>query len=118
DYIRDFVTRMASAADYAAEQSGVPAKLILSQAALESGWGQREIQREDGSSSHNLFGIKATGGWKGEVVHVMTTEYEDGVPRKVSQPFRAYDSYADSFADYARLIGRNQRYSEVLTAPS
>src|SRR5690606_37761347 len=97
DYIRDFVSRMASAADYAAEQSGVPAKLILSQAALESGWGQREIQREDGSSSHNLFGIKATGGWKGEVVHVMTTEYEDGVPRKVSQSFRAYDSYADSF---------------------
>lgn len=117
-HIRDFVSRMSAAADYAAEQSGVPARLILSQAALESGWGRREILREDGSSSHNLFGIKATGGWKGEVVHVMTTEYEDGVARKVSQPFRAYDSYADSFADYARLIGRNQRYSEVLTAPS
>lgn len=117
-HIHDFVNKMSAAADFASKQSGVPAKLILSQAALESGWGQRELMREDGSTSHNLFGIKATGGWKGEVVYAMTTEFEGGVAHKVRQPFRAYDSYADSFADYARLIGRNERYSEVLTAPS
>ncbi|MER1966523.1 flagellar assembly peptidoglycan hydrolase FlgJ [Castellaniella sp. GW247-6E4] len=117
-HIREFVDKMAAAADYAAAQSGVPAKLILSQAALESGWGQREIARPDGSSSHNLFGIKATGGWKGDVVYATTTEYEDGVARKVSEPFRAYGSYAESFADYARLIGGSARYSEVLSAPS
>ncbi|HUH40557.1 MAG TPA: flagellar assembly peptidoglycan hydrolase FlgJ [Castellaniella sp.] len=118
DHIRTFVDKMSAAADYASAQSGVPAKLILSQAALESGWGQHEITRPDGRTSHNLFGIKATGNWKGDVVHVMTTEYEDGVAHKVSQPFRAYDSYAESFADYARLIGRSERYSEVLTAPT
>ena len=117
-HIREFVDKMAAAADYAATQSGVPAKLILSQAALESGWGRREIPRPDGSSSHNLFGIKATGGWTGDVVYATTTEYEGGVARKVTQPFRAYDSYAESFADYARLIGRSERYSEVLSAPS
>lgn len=117
-HIHDFVSKMSAAADFASRQSGVPAKLILSQAALESGWGQRELMREDGSTSHNLFGIKATGNWKGDVVYAMTTEFEDGVAHKVQQPFRAYDSYADSFADYARLIGRNERYSEVLTAPS
>lgn len=117
-HIREFVDRMSTAADYAAAQSGVPAKLILSQAALESGWGRQEILREDGSTSHNLFGIKATGGWQGDVVYAMTTEYEHGVARKIRQPFRAYDSYTESFADYARLIGRNERYSKVLTAPS
>lgn len=117
-HIHDFVNKMSAAADFASRQSGVPAKLILSQAALESGWGQRELMRKDGSTSHNLFGIKATGGWKGEVVYATTTEFEDGVAHKVQQPFRAYDSYADSFADYARLIGRNERYNEVLTAPS
>lgn len=117
-HIREFVDRMAPAAAYASAESGVPAKLILSQAALESGWGRREILRPDGSSSHNLFGIKATGGWKGEVVYATTTEYEDGTPRKVSEPFRAYESYAESFADYARLISRSERYREVLTAPS
>ena len=117
-HIETFVSKMSEAAKFAANESGVPAKLILSQAALESGWGRREIMREDGTTSHNLFGIKATSGWKGEVVNIMTTEYEGGVARKVMQPFRAYDSYAESFADYARLIGQNKRYSEVVGAPS
>lgn len=118
DHIRAFVDRMSAAAQAASSRSGVPAKLILSQAALESGWGQREILRPDGTTTHNLFGIKAGGNWHGEVVKVMTTEFENGVPRKVEQPFRAYKSYADSFADYANLIGNSQRYSEVATAPS
>lgn len=117
-HIHEFVDRMGAPARQAAAESGVPARLILSQAALESGWGRREIKHEDGSTTHNLFGIKATRGWKGKVAHIMTTEFENGVARKVMQPFRAYDSYAESFADYAKLIGNNKRYSEVLTAPS
>lgn len=119
EHIRAFVDQMSAAAQAASNRSGVPAKLILSQAALESGWGQREILRPDGTTTHNLFGIKAGGNWRGEVVNVMTTEYDDkGVPHKVEQPFRAYKTYADSFADYASLIGNSGRYSEVTTAPS
>jgi flagellar protein FlgJ len=118
EHIQSFVDQMSAAAGVAARRSGVPAKLILSQAALESGWGQREIMRPDGSSSHNLFGIKAGGSWRGDVVQVMTTEYVDGSPRKMLQPFRAYDSYADSFTDYARLISSSDRYREVMTARS
>lgn len=118
DHIHSFVSKMTEAAKVAASESGVPAKLILSQAALESGWGKREIKHEDGSTSHNLFGIKASPNWKGKVVNVMTTEYENGVPRKMMQPFRAYDSYTESFADYARLISNNKRYSDVVDAPS
>ena len=90
--------------------------MILGQAALESGWGQREIKHPDGRTSHNLFGIKAGAGWKGQVVHVLTTEYEDGVAKKVTQPFRAYSSYEESFADYARLIGNSPRYETVAQA--
>lgn len=118
EHIHSFVSKMKEAAKVAANESGVPAKLILSQAALESGWGKREIKHEDGTTSHNLFGIKASPNWKGKVVNVMTTEYENGVPRKMSQPFRAYESYAESFADYARLISDNKRYSKVVGAPS
>jgi len=117
-HIEQFVSRMTHAARSASKESGVPAELILSQAALESGWGRREIRGEDGSQSYNLFGIKASPNWKGKVVNIMTTEYENGVARKVMQPFRAYDSYAESFADYARLISRNERYSEVVKAGS
>jgi flagellar protein FlgJ len=116
--IRDFVSRMSGAAHEAASQSGVPAKLILSQAALESGWGEHEIRGQDGQDSHNLFGIKASADWKGKVVNVLTTEYVNGEARIVVQPFRAYDSYADAFADYARLIGQSPRYKDVVTAPT
>ncbi|ANN78286.1 flagellar assembly peptidoglycan hydrolase FlgJ [Bordetella flabilis] len=116
DHVVDFVSQMASAAKSAERQSGVPARLILGQAALESGWGQREIRYPDGRTSYNLFGIKAGDSWKGKVVNVMTTEYENGVPRKVMQPFRAYNSYEESFADYARLLGDSPRYEAVALA--
>ncbi len=116
DHVVEFVSHMASAAKAAERMSGVPARLILGQAALESGWGKREIRYDDGRTSYNLFGIKAGDSWRGKVVNVMTTEYEDGVARKVMQPFRAYNSYAESFADYARLIGGNSRYEAVAQA--
>jgi flagellar protein FlgJ len=115
--VSDFVNRMGDAAVAVAQKSGIPPELILSQAALESGWGQREIRHKSGQTSHNLFGIKATGNWTGKVVHVTTTEFVDGAPRKVVQPFRAYDSYEESLHDYARLLTNNPRYEAVVQAP-
>ena len=44
---------------------------------------------------------------------ITTTEYIDGEPRKVSAKFRAYDSYEDSFRDYARLISESPRYAQA-----
>ena len=116
EHVINFVSKMSRAANLASQQSGVPARLIMGQAALESGWGQREIKHPDGSTSYNLFGIKAGASWKGKVVNVLTTEYEDGVAKKVTQPFRAYASYEESFADYARLIGNSPRYESVTQA--
>ena len=116
EHVINFVSKMSRAANLASQQSGVPARLIMGQAALESGWGQREIKHADGSTSYNLFGIKAGASWKGKVVNVLTTEYEDGVAKKVTQPFRAYSSYEESFADYARLIGNSPRYESVTQA--
>ncbi|AHC46910.1 MULTISPECIES: flagellar assembly peptidoglycan hydrolase FlgJ [Achromobacter] len=116
EHVINFVSKMSRAATLASQQSGVPARLIMGQAALESGWGQREIKHEDGRTSYNLFGIKAGPSWKGKVVNVLTTEYEDGVAKKVTQPFRAYSSYEESFADYARLIGNSPRYEAVTQA--
>ena len=105
--------RSAEAAEAA---TGIPATFMLAQAAHESGWGQREIRQADGSSANNLFGIKAGSGWKGAVAEVTTTEYVDGQPRKLVQRFRAYATAADSFADYARLMKDNARYSQVLAS--
>ncbi len=103
--------------DYAVEVSnatGIPARFLLGQAALESGWGKHEIRAADGSQSFNLFGIKAGSNWGGRSVEVMTTEYVDGAPRKVLQKFRAYASYAEAFQDYASLMQGNRRYASVL----
>jgi flagellar protein FlgJ len=111
-----FVQRMGSAAQVASAASGVPAPLILAQAALESGWGKREIRADDGTQSFNLFGIKADRSWKGPVVETTTTEYVDGEPQRVRAKFRAYASYDEAFTDYARFITRNPRYAGVLAA--
>ncbi len=115
-HISQFVNKMRDAVQVAAAESGLPEKLIMSQAALESGWGKSEILHDDGSTSHNLFGIKASPNWKGKVVHVMTTEYIDGKMVKMKQPFRAYASYEDSLADYTRLLSENERYAPVRRA--
>jgi flagellar protein FlgJ len=111
-----FVQRMGSSAQVASAASGVPAPLILAQAALESGWGKREIRADDGTQSFNLFGIKADRSWKGPVVETTTTEYIDGELQRVRAKFRAYGSYDEAFTDYARFITRNPRYANVLSA--
>lgn len=110
----DFIQNHQAAAEAAEAATGIPAAFMVSQAALETGWGRHQIRHADGSPSHNLFGIKAGPGWKGAVAEVMTTEYVDGRPVKVKEAFRAYASPADSFADYARLIGTSPRYAKVV----
>jgi len=111
---QDFVNRMLPFAKQAGQASSVPPQLMLGQAALESGWGKREIRMADGSNSFNLFGIKANAGWNGKVAEVMTTEYKNGVAYKQVEKFRAYSSYAEAFQDYAALISNNPRYADVL----
>lgn len=109
-----FIDRHEAAAVAAQAATGVPADFILGQAAHESGWGRREILRADGSSAHNLFGIKAGPGWKGQVAEITTTEYIGGTAHKVTARFRAYDSYEQAFTDYARLLKDSPRYAGVV----
>lgn len=113
---RDFVAQLLPHARAAEQSTGLPAHFMIGQAALESGWGQREIRGSDGSNSHNLFGIKAGAGWQGRTVDALTTEYINGVPVKRSEKFRAYDSYADAFRDWSQLIGSSRRYAPVMSA--
>ena len=113
-HVRAFEDRLAAHAEDASRTTGIPAKFMLGQAALESGWGKREILAADGSSSHNVFGIKAGASWKGKVVETATTEYVNGVPERRIERFRAYDSYGDAFRDYAKTLTNNPRYQTVL----
>ena len=110
----NFVRALAPHAAAAARQLGVSTRALLAQAALETGWGKHLPRGGDGSSSNNLFGIKAGSSWDGDKVTVPTLEYENGVAVRKRDQFRAYDSPSDSFADYARLISDSPRYARAL----
>ncbi len=115
---RGFIDKLLSHAEKVSAATGIPSRFMVAHAALESGWGRREIRNADGSNSHNIFGIKAGASWKGKTTEVATTEYVNGVAQKRIERFRAYDSYADAFADYARTLTRSPRYREVVASAS
>jgi flagellar protein FlgJ len=109
-----FMKTMLEPAKAAGRATGLPPAFILGQAALESGWGTREPRLANGAPSYNLFGIKAGATWRGPTAQATTTEYVNGQPRRAVERFRAYGSYEEAFADYARLLTASGRYSGVL----
>jgi flagellar protein FlgJ len=109
-----FLKLHGDAAKAAEAATGIPANFMVAQAAHESGWGRHEIKHVDGSTSFNVFGIKAGPNWKGPVAEVTTTEYINGQPHKVKARFRAYGSYEEAFTDYAKLMKNNPRYAKVV----
>lgn len=115
-HVQAFLDQMSSSAIVASKVSGVPAKLIVAQAALETGWGRDKLKTERGENSYNVFGIKAGGYWTGKTTNVATTEFVNGVPQRSVEKFRVYDSYDSAFSDYARLISNNPRYQGVVNA--
>lgn len=110
----EFAAAMLPIAEKAAARLGVDPHYLVAQAALETGWGKSIIRNSDGSSSHNLFGIKTHGQWQGDAANVVTTEYRGGVRQKEQASFRSYDSFEHSFNDYVDFLHRNGRYAQAL----
>jgi len=111
-----FIEFMRPLAEKVAVRLGVSADVLVAQSALETGWGKKIIQTADGENSHNLFGIKAYGGWQGRSAGVNTLEFRDGTMQQTHDSFRVYDSYAESFEDYARFLLTSPRYSEAVNS--
>ena len=109
-----FVATMLPMAEQAAKRIGVDPRYLVAQAALETGWGRSVMRNSDGSSSHNLFGIKATGNWEGDSARAITSEFRDGQFVKETARFRSYDSYQDSFHDLVSLLQNNSRYQDAV----
>ncbi len=110
-----FINSLYPLAKEVEQQTGIDARLMLAQSALETGWGKYPIVKEDGSPSFNLFGIKANSSWQGEAARITTTEYRSGVAMTEKANFRAYSGYQESFQDYARFLQSNARYQHALT---
>ena len=109
----DFISQLRPHAEVAARELGVDPNALLAQAALETGWGRSVPCNANGECSFNLFGIKAGSQWSGATVNVPTLEFEEGVAVRKVERFRAYDSPADSFRDYAALIRDSSRYASA-----
>ncbi|MFU2329741.1 flagellar assembly peptidoglycan hydrolase FlgJ [Pseudomonas sp. NFX98] len=110
----EFVNTMLPMAKEAADRIGVDPRYLVAQAALETGWGKSVMRAQDGSSSHNLFGIKASSNWQGNSARAITSEFRNGEMVKETAEFRSYDSYKDSFHDLVTLLQTNNRYQDVL----
>jgi flagellar protein FlgJ len=110
----EFVNTMLPMAKEAADRIGVDPRYLVAQAALETGWGKSVMRAQDGSSSHNLFGIKASSNWKGDSARAITSEFRNGEMVKETAEFRSYASYKDSFHDLVTLLQSNNRYQDVL----
>lgn len=113
---QDFIRQMLPHAQQAARELGVDPQALLAQAALETGWGKSVPSNAAGECSFNLFGIKAGNQWSGATVNVPTLEFEEGIPVRKVERFRSYESAADSFRDYAKLIRNNPRYEDAVGA--
>lgn len=116
DSPEQFVRELLPVAEKVAQQSGINPRLMIAQAALETGWGRHMIEGDGGAPSFNLFGIKADNRWQGESVDIATTEFREGVPMNERAPFRSYPDYESSFRDYVSFLESNPRYRDVLAA--
>ena len=110
----DFVTALEKSAKFVEEKLNIPFEVVIAQAALETGWGKKIIQTDQGKSSHNLFNIKADARWSGEKTHKETLEYQQGAMVKKREPFRVYQSLSESVNDYIHFLSSNDRYQSAL----
>jgi len=115
EHVRNFVADIWPHAHAASRATGIPAHFMVAQAALETGWGAKQLKNADGSPSYNLFNIKAGPNWKGATTAQKTVpEFEGGNWQSQRAAFRSYGSWAEAFADYAKLLTNNPRYAKVL----
>jgi flagellar protein FlgJ len=112
--VREFVADIWPHALAASQSTGIPPQFMVAQAALETGWGEKQLKNEDGSPTYNLFNIKAGNTWTGRSAAKTVSEYESGQWTSEDAKFRAYSSYGEAFADYANFLSANPRYSKVI----
>ncbi|MCD6340409.1 MAG: glucosaminidase domain-containing protein [Desulfurococcales archaeon] len=85
--------------------TGFPALLILTHAALETGWNPTGF-------ANNLFGIKDLP-WDAGLAYASTKEYIDGQEQRIRDAFEDFTSPLDSMICYVILIKHSKRYQKA-----
>lgn len=102
-----FIDALLPAAIEHGARIGVDPRIIVAQAAQETGWGRS-------APGNNYFGIKSHG--KGGGQTFTTHEVINGKRVKIRDSFRQFASPADSVAGYAEFLTQNPRYKPMLAA--
>ncbi len=103
-----FIEFVAKGARDAMKTTHVPASVTVAQAIVETGWGRHTI-----GDAKNLFGIKGEGPAGSETRP--TREVIHGQSVTMPQPFRKYNSFAESILDHANFFVVNKRYAKALS---
>lgn len=108
-----FTEPLETHARRSAEKIGTTPNAVLAIAALETGWGRHVLKNDEGQSTHNYFGIKATGS-DSEYSENATREFLDGGWQKVQAKFKTYDDVEDSINGFTDFILENPRYAKAI----
>lgn len=95
----EFIQQYAPYAQRVSRLTGIDPRIVLAQAALETGYGKS-------APNFNIFGVKGKGSTQ------QTKEFIDGRMVSMPQEFRSYEGPEQSFADYAKLM-QGERYAGV-----
>jgi flagellar protein FlgJ len=112
-----FVHHVYPYAEDAAKKLDVSADVLVAIAALETGWGLHTPKANYGQDSFNYFGIKANQ-WDGSAVSNVTKEFDGEKMIVIKDEFRAYETPADSFNDFAEFLLSNPRYQDAVNNSS
>ncbi|MGJ3703777.1 glucosaminidase domain-containing protein [Variovorax sp. AFSI2.2] len=102
-----FIADLYPAAAKVSQQTGMSKELILAQAALETGWGEKVL-----SGTNNIFNIKASPDWRGPTKTFAVPEFLDGKKVMVNAEFRVYASTEDALNDRVKFLQENSRYTK------
>lgn len=96
---QSFINSISNSAAYVAEVNDLYASVMIAQALLESSFGDSALAS---APNYNLFGVK--GSYNGQSVYMPTAEYLEGQWMTITEPFRSYNSYTESFQDHANVL--------------
>lgn len=105
DTKKSFFDRFGPLAQLVSEMTGIPASVILGQAALESNYGQSTLAQR----ANNFFGVKAGSSWKGPTIRLYDAQegsYSD---------YRVYSTPIEGLKDWAQNIISQPRYAGAKT---
>jgi flagellar protein FlgJ len=104
----NFIKSLYCPARLVSDETGASWELILSQAAGETGWGEKTLP-----GTNNIFNIKADSSWSGPSKVFNVPEVIHGKTVHVNAPFRVYATILDSLRDRQKFLKENPRYAKA-----